>query len=229
MENRGIRCAATILLFAALAAHAQAQDGEILVQVKDPSGAGMAASGKLEGVVSGVQRSFETDPLGTYTISNLPYGRYRLEISKTGFTTQSVVIDVRSAKPISRTLTMALGSQASKVDVVSATPLAGTDLTTDQIPAPIQTATAADIGNSGALELGDFMNRRLNGVYLNEMQGNPFQPDVNYRGYTASPLLGTPEGLSVYVDGVRQNQPFGDVVSWDLIPKDAISEVTLVP
>ena len=61
------------------------------------------------------------------------------------------------------------------------------------------------------------------------MQGNPFQPDVNFRGYTASPLLGTPEGISVYVDGVRQNQPFGDVVSWDLIPKNAISEVALVP
>ena len=73
------------------------------------------------------------------------------------------------------------------------------------------------------------MNRRLNGVYLNEMQGNPFQPDVNFRGYTASPLLGTPEGISVYLDGVRQNQPFGDVVSWDLIPKNAISEMTLMP
>src|SRR5271155_4920109 len=61
------------------------------------------------------------------------------------------------------------------------------------------------------------------------MQGNPFQPDVNFRGYTASPLLGSPEGISVYLDGVRQNQPFGDVVSWDLIPKNAISEVMLVP
>src|SRR5262249_39598594 len=49
------------------------------------------------------------------------------------------------------------------------------------------------------------------------------------RGYTASPLLGTPQGLSVYMDGVRLNQPFGDVVSWDLIPRIAISEVTLIP
>ena len=56
----------------------------------------------------------------------------------------------------------------------------------------------------------------MTGVHVNEMQGNPFQPDVNYRGYTASPLLGTPQGLSVYMDGVRLNQPFGDVVSWDL-------------
>ena len=61
------------------------------------------------------------------------------------------------------------------------------------------------------------------------MQGNPFQPDINYRGYTASPLLGTPQGLSVYMDGVRLNQPFGDVVSWDLIPRLAISSTTLMP
>ena len=52
---------------------------------------------------------------------------------------------------------------------------------------------------------------------------------MNYRGYTASPLLGTPEGISVYMDGVRQNQPFGDIVAWDLIPKIAISEVALMP
>ena len=61
------------------------------------------------------------------------------------------------------------------------------------------------------------------------MQGNPFQPDLNYRGYTASPLLGTPQGLSVYMDGVRLNQPFGDVVSWDLIPRQAIASMTLMP
>ena len=90
-------------------------------------------------------------------------------------------------------------------------------------------ATADDIDDSGSLDLADAMNRSLNGVYLNEMQANPFQPDINFRGYTASPLLGTPEGISVFMDGVRQNQPFGDVVSWDLIPKNAISEVTLMP
>ena len=61
------------------------------------------------------------------------------------------------------------------------------------------------------------------------MQSNPFQADINYRGYTASPLLGTPQGLSVYMDGVRLNQPFGDVVSWDLIPRLAIASTTLMP
>jgi outer membrane receptor protein involved in Fe transport len=217
------------LLLVCLACQAQTGVGELRVQVNDPSGAAMVASGKLESLVPGVRRTFQTDAHGTYSLKGLPFGRYRLELSRAGFATASELIDVQSAAPLTRTFTMRLGAQVSKVDVVSATPLGGTDLETNQIAGPVQTASTAEVENSGALDLSDFMNRRLNGVYLNEMQANPFQPDVNFRGYTASPLLGTPEGLSVYVDGVRQNQPFGDVVSWDLIPKDAISEITLVP
>ncbi len=174
-------------------------------------------------------RNFVTDAQGVYTLQGLPYGRYRLEMSRVGFTSPFLSIDIRSSTPALRVVTMALATAASTMDVVASTPLAGTDLSVDQVAASVQTATAADVENSGALDIGDFMNRRLNGVYLNEMQGNPFQPDINFRGYTASPLLGTPEGVSVYLDGVRQNQPFGDVVSWDLIPKNAISEVELMP
>src|ERR1700728_4238075 len=228
-ELRRYLCTAVALLLAALRLNGQAPVGEIRVQVKDPSGAAMEATGTLQSVPTGVRRNFQTDAQGRYTLGGLPYGRYRLGISKAGFATKSALIDVKSRTPLSRTVTMTIGVQSSRVDVVATTPLAGTDLSTDQIAGPVQTATSADIENSGALELGDFMNRRLNGVYLNEMQGNPFQPDVNYRGYTASPLLGTPAGISVYLDGVRQNQPFGDVVSWDLIPENAISEITLIP
>ena len=109
------------------------------------------------------------------------------------------------------------GAPLYKVEVIGSTPLLGVDLLLEEIPAPVQTLMERDIEESGALDLSDFLNRRLNGVYVNEVQGNPFQADINYRGYTASPLLGTPQGLSVYMDGVRLNQPFGDVVSWDLI------------
>jgi outer membrane receptor protein involved in Fe transport len=115
------------------------------------------------------------------------------------------------------------------VEVVGTTPLPGVGLAADQIAAPVQSATGADIQRSNALDLSDFLNRRLQSVHVNEMQGNPFQPDLNYRGYTASPLLGTPQGLSLYLDGVRLNQPFGDVVSWDLIPRSAIASLALMP
>lgn len=116
-----------------------------------------------------------------------------------------------------------------KVEVISTSPLPGLGQPRNEIAAPVQSAKSADITASGALDLSDFMNRRLGSVHVNEMQGNPYQVDVNYRGYTASPLLGTPQGLSVYMDGVRMNQPFGDVVSWDLIPRGAISNLTLMP
>jgi hypothetical protein len=47
-----------------------------------------------------------------------------------------------------------------------------------------------------------------------------------YRGFTASPLLGNPQGLSVYMDGVRMNQALGDQVSWNRVPRAAISTIT---
>lgn len=115
------------------------------------------------------------------------------------------------------------------VTVVGVVPLPGVELPANQVPAPVQTATSRDIEASGAADLSDFLNRNLSGVHINEIQNNPFQPDVNYRGYTASPLLGTPQGLSVYMDGVRLNQPFGETVNWDLIPRIAISSTTLMP
>jgi len=223
MDTLGHRFRSGVLLFAVALAGAiaplrgQQITGSVRIEVKDTSGAAVQANLRLG------SQSPQTDSQGVYEFRNLPLGHYRIEVSKAGFATQNIEIDLKSATPVSRTVTLAVGAQSSRVDVVAATPLAGTDLSKDQIAGPVQTATAADIESSGALDLSDFMNRRLNGVYLNEMQGNPYQPDVNFRGYTASPLLGTPEGISVYLDGVRQNQPFGDVVSWDLIPKNAIS------
>ncbi len=113
--------------------------------------------------------------------------------------------------------------------VIGTMPLPGQELDPKRVAAPVQTATAEDLDRSLAIDLTDYMNRRLNGVHVNDMQNNPLQPDVNYRGFTASPLLGTPQGLSVYLDGVRLNQPFGDVVSWDLIPRAALASITLLP
>ena len=116
-----------------------------------------------------------------------------------------------------------------QVEIIGVGPVRGAAVLRDQVPANVQTATASDLERTQALDLAALLNRSFGSVTLSELQGNPFQPDVNYRGYTASPLLGTPQGLSVFVDGVRSNQPFGDVVSWDLIPRSAIASVTLMP
>jgi outer membrane receptor protein involved in Fe transport len=209
--------------------YAQRPASEVRIEVRDPSGAAVAASGKLESLFTGSVERFQTDAQGIHLFPALAPGRYRIELTAPGFAPQSIALDARSAKPISRTVTLSLSAQATEVLVVGATPLAGTSLSLIEVPLPVQAANLREIESSGALNLSDFLNKRLNGVYVNEIQGNPYQPDLNYRGYTASPLLGTPQGVSVYMDGVRLNQPFGDVVSWDLIPKFAVSEVSLMP
>ena len=117
--------------------------------------------------------------------------------------------------------------QPAEIVVTAYTPLA--DVGEDALAAPAQTASDEEIEASHAAFVTDYLRRMIGGVFVNEVQGNPLQPDVNYRGFTASPLLGTAQGLSLYMDGVRLNQPFGEVVSWDLIPKSAIRSISLVP
>ena len=224
----GARLFSVVLLAATALLQAQ-KTGEIRLEVKDPSGTATQAAGNLRNSAAGTEQTFQTDVQGKYTFGNLASGHYRLEVSRSGFATQISELDVQSGTPVSRTITLELLSQASSLNVVAVTPLPGTDLSRDQIPSAVQTASAKDIENAGSLDLADFLNKSFDGVYINENQSNPFQPDLNYRGYTASPLLGTPEGISVYLDGVRQNQPLGDVVGWDLIPKIAISEAALIP
>ncbi|WP_226018836.1 TonB-dependent receptor [Novosphingobium sp. FKTRR1] len=89
-------------------------------------------------------------------------------------------------------------------------------------------ADADTMRRTNAVSLADQLARTAPGVSINEVQGNPLQQDIAYRGFTASPLLGTPQGLSVWLDGVRINQPFGDVVSWDVIPLAAVRQVSVV-
>ncbi|HEY9181901.1 MAG TPA: TonB-dependent receptor [Gammaproteobacteria bacterium] len=119
-------------------------------------------------------------------------------------------------------------SAIETIDVVGTTPL-GANRNLDQIAANVQTATADDLREQAALDVADFMKRSMGSVFVNDAQNNPLQPDVQYRGFVASPLLGLPQGLAIYQDGVRVNEPFGDTVNWALIPESAISELYLVP
>ena len=108
-------------------------------------------------------------------------------------------------------------------------PLPGLGLTKEQIPGNVQSITAEEIKQSRSLSLADLMNRKLQSVTVNDYQGNPFQMDVQYRGFTAGPQIGTPQGLSVFFDGIRVNEPFGDVVNWDMIPMNALAGVDVFP
>ena len=194
----------------------------------DPTGAALKANGRLI-ETGGPSRTFQTDALGTFVLTNVTFGHYRIELFRSGFAPRVIRVNVDSTAPISKKVSLFIEGASTSVTVISPAPIGQADQPLDQIPVPVQGLTAKNLEDSNALDLADLMNKHLTSVYINENAGNPFQPDINYRGYTASPLLGTPEGLSVYLDGVRQNQPFGDIVSWDLIPKIAIRDMALIP
>jgi outer membrane receptor protein involved in Fe transport len=122
----------------------------------------------------------------------------------------------------------ATAQELPQVIVIANAPHTGLGLPMNQVPSNVQTADSADMQRQQTLDLADYLNNNFSGVNASESAANPFQLDINYHGFTASPLLGTPEGLSVYVDGVRVNESFGDTVNWDLIPESAISTVTLM-
>jgi outer membrane receptor protein involved in Fe transport len=122
----------------------------------------------------------------------------------------------------------ATAQELPQITVIGNTPLGGLGLPLNEIPSNVQTADSSDMQRQQTLDLADYLNNNFSGVNVSESADNPFQLDINYHGFTASPLLGTPEGLSVYVDGVRVNESFGDTVNWDLIPQSAISTVTLM-
>jgi iron complex outermembrane recepter protein len=115
------------------------------------------------------------------------------------------------------------------VEVVGVTPLQGSGVSADKIAANVQTVDANQLTKAQTISLSDYINRYLGSVSVNEAQNNPLQPDIYYRGFVASPLLGLPQGLSTYVNGVRFNEPFGDSVNWDLIPQGAIDNMALYP
>jgi outer membrane receptor protein involved in Fe transport len=135
---------------------------------------------------------------------------------------------------LAATLAGGLAQAASEVtltpiEIIGTTPLPGIGQPREQVPANVQTLGAEQLKSAGEPALPAAMQRALPSVNVNEIQGNPYQADLNYRGFTASPLLGVAQGLSVYLDGVRVNEGFGDVVNWDLIPRSAIAGLTVVP
>src|SRR5450755_2098918 len=133
--------------------------------------------------------------------------------------------DKESPQPPSNAAT---AQELPQVVVIGTAPLPGLGLPLNEVPSNVQTADSKEMLRQQTLDLADYLNKNFSGINISESADNPFQLDINYHGFTASPLLGTPEGISVYVDGARVNESFGDTVNWDLIPESAISTVTLM-
>ncbi len=131
-------------------------------------------------------------------------------------------------RPVARAATTPSSRPKTRLYVYPTAPGNGQGLDVDKVPSAINAVDANQIRRTGSLNVTDALRDNIAGVNISEVTGNPFQPDVEFRGFVASPVTGTPQGLAVYQNGVRINEAFSDAVNWDLIPTAAIRSVTLV-
>src|SRR5436189_3687213 len=134
----------------------------------------------------------------------------------------------RGRSETARRVARVLPRSLPKLVVYPTAPLPGAGIDPDKVPASVNIVGAEQIKQTGSLNISDALVKYVPGIVVNEVAGNPFQPNVQFRGFVASPVPGTPQGLAVYQNGVRINEAFGDTVNWDLIPTAAIKSVTVV-
>jgi iron complex outermembrane receptor protein len=150
-------------------------------------------------------------------------------------------IDVIGTSPLSSSRSTApkrarpvtsVSSKPAPAQPTAPTPAAEADpsvIDRDKVPSNTQVLRSADFDHGQSPTILDSLAKGLPGVSLSDQSGNAFQRNLDYRGFTASPVPGTPQGLAVYQNGVRINESYGDIVNWDFIPEMAINRASLVP
>ena len=114
------------------------------------------------------------------------------------------------------------------IDVIATTPLSGSGVDVDKVPAAVTIIDSQEIEREKSPNIVKSLSQQTPSVDVQEVAGNPFQPDVLFRGFDASPVSGTPQGLAVYQNGVRINEAFGDNVNWDFIPTVAVRSMDVI-
>src|SRR5262245_45898765 len=168
-------------------------------------------------LIMGIDTTFAVDE--ETNVQNLP----AIEVSPPPRTTI-----VRRQTPRTATRVAGPPPPKQKLYVYPTAPGPGSGIDVDKIPASINAVDSNQIRRTHSPDIAVSLQQYVPGLSINEVTGNPFQPDIQFRGFVASPLAGTPQGLAVYQNGVRINEAFADIVNWDLIPTAAIRSAVVV-
>jgi outer membrane receptor protein involved in Fe transport len=159
---------------------------------------------------------------GSYTTELPP-----VEVAPTETGARSVA---RRSRTPAQPTTGARRTTVTRLLVYPTTPAStpGTALAVDKVPSSINFVNTPEIQRTNSLSVMDALQQNVAGVNISNVAGNEFQSNLEFRGFVASPVSGTPQGLAVYQNGVRINEAFGDTVNWDLIPTAAIKSIAVV-
>ena len=95
------------------------------------------------------------------------------------------------------------------------------------IPARVTTLNAEDVDAYEPRVLSD-ATRQLSGFSTYDDLGSPYKLNISSRGFYSSPVVGLPQGVAVFLDGVRMNEPEASQVNFDLLPMDHIQRIEVL-
>ena len=221
-------CVLSLLLGGADVAAAQNAQDTLSGQVSDAQGGavpGVTVTAESPALASPM--TVVTDASGLYSFT-LPAGTYTIAFDVNGFAPErrtGVMLAAGATRSLDVTLQVA--ALAEQVDVVGLTPVLGVGIERDRVAGTVSVIETDELLARSSASFADTLHERLGSVTLEGTTTNLFQPTLRFRGFTASPLLGLPQGIAVYQNGVRINEPFGDTVQFDLMPQFAIDQVEL--
>jgi outer membrane receptor protein involved in Fe transport len=108
--------------------------------------------------------------------------------------------------------------------VVSSTRLPGEPIEARTLPAKVTVITTEEIQRAGAKSVQEAI-QYATGIVMYDQVGNAFQQTVDLRGFNGQPVNAT----TVFVDGVRVNEPDFNTVNFDLIPVETIERIEILP
>ena len=226
MWFRSVSIAAASVAVAAI--NSSAQTGLLEGRVTDAQGAALVGvTVTAESPAIAAPAVAITDTTGTYRLSALSAGDYTVDFRLDGFRAIHRTVTLRTNTPVTLNERMVLAALTEQVDVVAVSPLLGANISRDRLPAAVSVVGSGELRTRGSASVADALHERLGPVSMESTTANLFQPTLRFRGFTASPLLGLPQGIAVYQNGVRVNEPFGDTVQFDLMPMFAVTQMQL--
>ena len=223
-------CAVATLLLGLLAVTtaAHAQDAVIEGQVVDQQDSALVGvTVVLTAPTLLAPLVITTDQRGEYRLSSLSPGPYTVTFTLSGFASEQREVRLGAGERRALAIEMGLASVSEQIDVVAVSPLLGAPVDREIVAAAVSVITSDELESRSAPSISSGLNERLGAVSLEDTSTNIFQPTLRFRGFTASPLLGLPQGIAVYQNGVRINEPFGDTVQFDLVPQFALARLQL--
>jgi hypothetical protein len=176
----------TAVVFAPGVVLAQTEVGQLSLEVRDSTGAAVAASIQLLCEANQIHRTAHANPRGRFSVNDLPFGVYRLNVSAPGFASDDRLVEIASQIPVDISLTLGVAAVTTQVEVDDAATLVD----------PRKTGTVYSVG---AKEIGEQLSAQP-GRALSDLVND--QPGWLYEANGVLHPRGSEYGIQYVVDGL---------------------------